>query len=134
LFAGYEWNKNNAIQLSYTYRGKYHWNILTVENDLFAPDVFDRFEANNIQIQTILADWLLKPSVNWNGFVPYLRAGIGISINKIGQVQNIDIPTGGAPLSFNNLLQGKSTTNFAWDVGLGADYYFKNCFSIGLNY
>lgn len=49
-------------------------------------------------------------------------------------VQNIDIPTGGRALSFNSFLDGKSVTNFAWDAGAGADYFFSPQFSVGLGY
>ncbi|WP_028387587.1 outer membrane protein [Legionella fairfieldensis] len=133
-FAGYEWNQNLALQFSYVYRSSYDWNMLTVEDDAnFAPDVYGQYNAGKISVQTFLFDLLLKPSVNWGGFVPYVKGGIGIGLNKIDRLQNINIPFV-SPLSYNTIVSGKSSTSFAWDAGVGADYYLTNQFNIGLGY
>lgn len=141
VFLGYEWNPNVAFAFDYSYRGNYNWSILTVENTLVVdpnlapyPDVYDRYKAGPIRIQTFLFDMLLKPAVNWGGLMPYIKGGIGLSINNISYLQNIDVPYSTNQLSFNNTQSGKSTNNFAWDVGLGADYYLTQKLSVGLAY
>lgn len=134
VFIGYQWNSNIAFQFDYSYRGNYNWGVLAVESVLALPDLYDRYQANQIKIQTFLFDLVLKPSTNWGGFVPYVKGGIGASYNQMSQIHNIDIPVGDHALSFDSFIQGKSVTSFSWDAGLGVDYYFNNRLSIGLGY
>lgn len=135
VFVGYKWNQNVAVQFDYSYRGNYNWNTLVTEADsVFAPSIYYRFKAGNIQIQTFLIDLSLKPSVNWGGLVPYIKMGIGASYNKNNGLLVINIPVGGNALSENSLVTGKYNTNVAWNAGLGADYYFNNQFSISFGY
>lgn len=123
------------MQFSYVYRGGYDWNLSATEDDFAnSPNVYDRYYATGIQIQTFLFDLILKPSVNWGGFVPYVKGGIGAAYNKIGAVKNVDVAFAGRPVSFNTRLDGASTTSFAWDAGVGANYYFNQKFSVGLGY
>lgn len=78
---------------------------------------------------------VLRPSVEWGGFVPYVKGGIGVASNRIKGLQNIDIPARRNDLnSYNTLTDARTTTNFAWDAGVGADYFFNEKFSVGLGY
>ncbi len=124
-----------AFQFSYDYRNGFDWNILSTEPSLFNPDIFDRYKASAIKVQTFLFDMVLKPTVEWGGFVPYIKGGIGIASNKINWVQNYDITTPFFPSrTFNTIIAGKTTTNFAWDAGVGANYFVNSQFTVGLGY
>ncbi|WP_131780950.1 outer membrane protein [Legionella gresilensis] len=137
LFAGYTFNPNLAFQFTWDYRSGYNYDLhaaygLDVEN----PNYFlqDRYEARGIKIQTFLFDMILKPAVNWGGFVPYVKGGVGVAYNKIKTLRNVEIPFNGTELSYDTFIHGDSETSFAWDAGVGADYFFTNNLSIGLGY
>jgi opacity protein-like surface antigen len=65
------------------------------------------------------------------GFVPYVKAGIGLSINSIGALHNFGYYNGG---NYQTYLSGATTTSFAWDAGIGTNYYFNDKLSVGLGY
>ncbi|KTD16572.1 outer membrane protein [Legionella jordanis] len=132
-FLGYQWNPNVSFQFSYDYRKGYDWNIPAAEEPSITDTIYDRYEGGDITIQTFLFDLILKPNVDWGGFIPYIKGGIGAAHNKITGIQNIGIPIFGAPLTVNLLVDGNSSTNFAWDAGVGANYTFDH-FGVGLGY
>lgn len=128
-FLGYQVNDNMDLSLNYDYRGGYQWEILSSLPNFGVPS--EIFQVKNISIQTLLLNVILKPSVNWGGFVPYVNAGLGLAFNKLGTLQNTDIAT---VHTYNTLLQGRSTTNFAWDAGVGADYRFWKKMHLAFGY
>lgn len=137
VFIGYNWRPGLAFQFSYDYRNGYDWTILAAEDSsLYSPDVYDRFTTSSIKIQTFLFDVILKPTVEWGGFVPYVKGGIGIASNKIKRLQNIDQPTrhNNHELTFNIVTAGKTATSFAWDAGVGVDYFVNDKISVALGY
>ena len=56
--------------------------------------------------------------------VPYLTAGIGIGINKAGELQE----------TYFQQRKGKNKTNLIWNIGAGAQYIINECFAIDLWY
>ncbi|RST70090.1 outer membrane protein [Candidatus Aquarickettsia rohweri] len=84
----------------------------------------------------------------FNGFTPYLTAGVGVSRNKLkNSAQSGVTPpagnTGGfnlankpiaAPGSTASSSNSKTKTNFAWNVGLGAMYNIDPEFAVDLTY
>lgn len=135
VLLGYQWTSNVAFQFNYAYRNGYNWNILGTETITnLAPVIYDSYFADTINIQTFIFDLKLMPSVNWGGFIPYTKGGVGFAINKIDGLRNIDIPYNGAPLGFNTVIKGDSSTNFSWDAGVGTEYYFNNKLNLGLGY
>ncbi|WP_058535389.1 outer membrane protein [Legionella saoudiensis] len=134
-FVGYDWNQNVSLQFGYAYRSGYSWRIDGNSGADFSNDPFETYEARGIKIQTYLVDLILKPTVDWGGFVPFVKGGIGVSSNKIGSFADFDVPTYVNPVqSFNTVVDGHTSTNFAWDAGLGADYFFNKNFSLGFSY
>ncbi|KTC88700.1 porin family protein [Fluoribacter dumoffii] len=136
-FIGYQYNPNVAVQFTWDYRSGYdyflHASYGVVPTD---PNLYleDQFSADDINIQTFLFDLILKPTVNWGGFVPYVKGGIGFAYNQIGTLRNVQHTFFGNPVTYDMRISGDSVTSFAWDAGVGADYFFNNKFSIGLGY
>lgn len=133
-FVGYNWNENLAVQFGYAYRNHYNWAIDGNDSAGYPDDPYELYQAKGITIQTYLFDLLLKPSGSWGGFIPYIKGGIGVATNRIGALQDVDIPVSGNPVSFNSIIRGHTSTNFAWDAGVGADYFVTNQVSIGFGY
>lgn len=133
LFLGYNYNPNLAVQFTWDYRRGYDYNLHTSYGGDFGRDYLeDRFETRgNINVQTFLFDLVLKPSLNWGGFVPYVKGGIGLSYNEMGTFRNVDLAT---PPTFDTNVSGATRTSFAWDAGVGADYMINHNTSIGLGY
>jgi len=127
-YVGLRFNPNVSADLGYDFRGQYHWDrISTLDGTLGvnpARQVGERYIAHNIRIQTLLLAVNLNPDVNWGGFIPYVTAGVGAAWNRIGSFENTDIatPSRVIPTTFDILVSGKTTTNFAWKVGVGVDY------------
>jgi opacity protein-like surface antigen len=128
-FVGYQVDSNVGFSLNYDYRGNYKWEILSslpnfgVQNEIY--------HTEHISIQTLLANIILTPDVNWGGFKPYVNAGIGLAVNSLGTIQNVEILNNP---SFNIYVPGKRTTNFSWDAGVGADYAFTPMFHLNFGY
>ncbi|KTD31674.1 OmpA-like transmembrane domain protein [Legionella moravica] len=138
LFAGYIINPNVALQLSWDYRSGYDYNLqATYGIDANDPNYFaqDRFQTlGDIKIQTFLFDLILKPEVNWGGFVPYVKGGVGLSYNQMGTLRNVQMAFNSNSVAYDIRLAGDSVTSFAWDAGVGVDYFFNSNVNIGLGY
>ncbi|KTD72930.1 outer membrane protein [Legionella tucsonensis] len=136
-FVGYQYNPNVAVQFTWDYRSGYdyflhsNYGINPADPNFYLED---HFEADDIDVQTFLFDLILKPTVNWGGFVPYVKGGIGFAYNQIGTLRNVQHTFGGNPITFDTRIPGDSVTSFAWDAGVGADYFFNEKISIGLGY
>ena len=76
----------------------------------------------------------MKPTVNWGGFVPYVKGGIGLAYNQISNAQDKPLVVKGQTPLFTTVYLGDSITSLSWDAGVGADYFFNEKFSIGLGY
>ncbi|STX55622.1 Adhesin/invasin protein PagN [Legionella beliardensis] len=137
LFAGYAYNPNLAFQFTWDYRSGYNYDLQAAYGiDAEDPNYFiqDRYEAQGIKIQTFLFDMILKPTVNWGGFVPYVKGGVGVAYNKIKNLRNVEITFNNTEQNFDLFIPGESETSFAWDAGVGANYFFTDSLSIGLGY
>lgn len=135
-FLGYQYNPNVAIQFTYDYRTGYDYTFVAqygLDPDLnYLEDSFETL--GNINVQTFLFDLYLKPTVNWGGFVPYVKGGIGIGYNEMPVLRDVDFPMSGIAPTFDTLYRTNTVTSFAWDAGVGADYYFTDQISFGMSY
>ncbi|EDV18602.1 hypothetical protein TRIADDRAFT_62899, partial [Trichoplax adhaerens] len=84
----------------------------------------------------------------FNGFTPYLTAGVGVSRNKLKN--NVSSSSGGGTATLSSTTpagkktgagkivtvgsDSKTKTNFAWNVGLGAMYNIDPEFAVDLTY
>ena len=64
----------------------------------------------------------------YNNIIPYVSAGIGVSINNAGRLTET---ISGEP---DQYLNSKKTTNFIWNIGIGIQYYFKQNIVLDLEY
>lgn len=135
VFLGAQYNPNVAFQFTYDYRGGYSLfnnnNLGYNWSDVVSEAYSEYYSAQSIKFQSFLFDMILNPEVNWGGFVPYVKAGIGLSINSIGALHNFGYYNGS---SYKTFLDGATITSFAWDADIGANYYFNDKFSVGLGY
>lgn len=133
VFVGYQHNANLALQFTYDYRGGYSlYKNLKSWNNLAQAEEYYYIKANGISFQSFLFDLILSPDVSWGGFVPYVKGGIGLSLNAIGTRHG---PSRGLLGNANDThIFGTSTTSFSWDVGIGANYCLTDKLSIGLGY
>lgn len=134
-FIGYQYNPNVAVQFTWDYRSGYdyflHASYAVIPTD---PNFYleDHFEADDIDVQTFLFDLILKPTVNWGGFVPYVKGGIGFAYNQMGNLRNVQHTFSGNTITYDTRIHGDSATSFAWDAGVGADYFFNEKSALGL--
>jgi opacity protein-like surface antigen len=134
LFLGYQFNPNLALQLTYDHRNQFNWSVPVDSSTLFPEDPMELYVLHGIRIQTFFVDLKLAPSVCWNGFVPYVKAGIGASRNRVDYLQDIDIPRKENPVTFDTRIDGDTLTKFAWNAGAGVDYYFNRQLAINVAY
>lgn len=135
VFLGYQFNPNVAFQFTYDYRGGYSLfvnnNLGFTQTDTILNSYQEYYSAQGIKFQSFLYDMILSPEVDWGGFVPYVKAGIGFSINTIGTLQNFGYYNNAG---YRTYLNGETSTSFAWDAGVGVNYFFNDKLSIGLGY
>ncbi|ASQ45176.1 outer membrane protein [Legionella clemsonensis] len=138
LFVGYQYNPNIAFQFTWDYRSGYDYYLhASYGVDATDPNYYleDRYETlGDINIQTFLFDLFLRPAVNWGGFVPYVKGGIGLAYDEMSTLRNVQHTFSGNPITYDTRIPGDSVTSFAWDAGVGADYFFNDKLSIGLGY
>jgi len=129
---GYQFNPIISAEFSYDYRGKFRSiRAYGPTTDTTHGEVYS---INCISSQTVMANMQLSPDVSWGGFVPYILGGIGVAINKTGELRNYDVYNQAVPISFDTRLRGKTCHSFAWQVGLGAHYLLSKHWQIGLGY
>lgn len=133
LFIGYRYNTNVAFQFTYDYRGGYSLfdNNNLGYNSIDESTYQEYYSAQGIQFQSFIYDMILSPEVNWGGLVPYVKAGIGFSINRMGNLHNFGYYNNA---EYKVYLNGETTTAFAWDAGIGTNYFFNDKVSVGLGY
>ena len=113
---GYNINDYVGLNLNYDYRNNFSWEVSGTYPNI-GLDNLDYY-AKKIQIQTLFANIELSPQVNWGDVKPYINGGLGLAANKVFDVKtlNPDIP-----VTYLDV-RGHRSINFAWNVGLGADY------------
>lgn len=131
---GYQFNPTIGIEAAYNYRGKFD----SIRGYAQTTDALhgEIFSINCISFQTVMFNLNLLPEVSWGGFVPYVTSGIGVAINKTGELRNYDVFNQSVPISFDTRLRGKTCKSFAWQTGVGVHYTFfqKWRFELGYRY
>jgi opacity protein-like surface antigen len=82
-------------------------------------------KSSKVKSLNLMAN-LFVDAGEFNGFKPYLVVGLGMASNKTASVTSID--------NKNNLLKGKTKTNFAWKIGLGTRYALNEQLDLDLRY
>lgn len=104
-----EWNMHSQSEKDHTY------TIAGIGN----TDV-----TNNIGIQSVFLNAYFDLH-NSSKFTPYVGAGVGVSFVDVEATLN-----GGIDYT----IEEKTTTNFAWNVGVGVAYAFTSNLSLDLSY
>lgn len=135
-FVGYQLNPNVGLQLTFDHRNSFSWTVPVNAAASFPDEPFEEYSLHDIEISTLFADLKLAPSVCWNGFVPFVKAGIGWSRNKSGELRDVNIPNGffNTEVSFDTHVASNTENDFAWNAGVGVDYYFNRCISATFAY
>ena len=133
LFLGYHVNDSMRLEINYDYRNHFNWEISAPYLNTNDPPVYVNYLANNIQIQTLFMNIKFYPLVNWGQFTPYVNAGLGASFNQSGKVELSILNFFDAPAN-SAYIEGGSSTNFAWNVGVGMDYAIINQLHFTLGY
>ena len=137
---GYAINKNIAFDLAYNRRGNFNF-----ENGFTAPPgtiatapLGEIYKYNDINSNAFTFNATLFPSISSEKFKPFVSAGIGVSINKLGSLNNFNIidanPAQPVPLNYNVQLDGANKTSFTWQIGAGLDYSIIEHLDFGLGY
>lgn len=117
---GFHINPNVAVDVAYNHRGNFSSDrVFPITRRL---SVGEEIIFRDISANSYFADLTLNPTVCWGGFTPYVSAGIGLSRNKIGSLQDRELFTSSLPQNFDILVPGKSVNSFAWQAGIGVDY------------
>lgn len=135
-FVGYQFTPNIGLQLTFDHRNEFTWTVPVSSASSFPDSPFEEYSAHDIESSTLFVDLKLAPSVCWNGFVPFVKAGLGLSRNKSGEVRDVYVPNAffDTDLLFDLRLEGDTETEFAWNAGVGVDYYFNKCLSANISY
>lgn len=135
-FVGYQFSPNLGLQLTFDHRNEFTWTVPVSSASSFPDSPFEQYSVHDIEASTLLVDVKFAPSVCWNGFVPFVKAGLGVSRNKTGELRDVYIPNNffDATLLFDQRTPGDKETEFAWDAGVGVDYYFNKCISANVAY
>jgi len=137
-FVGYNVNSSISFDLTYDYRGDYQYiqsdSIRTVGG--FAGSSGEQYNIPTITIQTVIFGMNLTPAESWGGFKPYVAAGIGFAVNKLGTMQDQDLSNSntGYISQYNVMVSGHTQTSFAWKAGVGATYAYNDNFHFNLGY
>ena len=115
-YIGYNVNENLSFNINYDYRSGFDWQVPVSYGTPGSAGVI--FFTNNIKIQTAFVNFILNPSVNWGGLMPYVNGGVGFAVNDVGVIHDFVLDNSSNGVNYN----GKSVTNFAWNAGLGVDY------------
>lgn len=134
-FIGYHVTDTLGVSLNYDYRDQYNWEVLSRKGTELGST--ETYKAD-ISIQTLLVNLVLNANGSWNGFTPYVNAGIGAAFNRLGNFNNASVSSPGSshiPTNvFNYTSADNSTTSFAWDAGVGIDYALTNKTHLTLGY
>lgn len=121
LAFGYDFNATFDMPI----RTEFEWNMHSQsekEETYAITGIGNTKVTNNIGIQTLFINAYFDFH-NASQFTPYFGAGIGVAF--------VDVE---ATLNENHTIEEKTTTNVAWNVGLGVAYAFTSSLSLDLNY
>lgn len=82
---------------------------------------------SEVQSQSVMANLKYHIKTDVLPFTPYLIGGAGVSYNKI---KNVDSTTVMGPDTMTSIFQGKTTTSFAWQAGVGGLYALSDSFDL----
>lgn len=96
------------------------------------PGAKASYQIDIVNIQTLMANvwWDFR---NSTAFTPYVGGGIGLSFIHAKGDMSLDLPnTPGTPYSGD--LGGRTTTNFAWQLGAGCAWNITDTVALDLGY
>lgn len=96
--------------------------------DALQPTIFTNTYKYQLQSDVVLFDQAFE-IIRWNNFAPYLHTGIGIAQNSVTQYQEVD-----GDYITNYQFANKSTTGFAYVLGLGVDYKLNRHWNVTVAY
>lgn len=96
--------------------------------DAVQPALFTNTYKYQLQSDVVLFDQAFE-LVRWKNFTPYLHTGIGIAQNSVTQYQEVD-----GDYITNYQFANKSTTGFAYVLGLGIDYKLNRHWNLSVAY
>lgn len=111
---GYQYNEHFRTDLGFEYRGKY--DIKNKEGDLSGKLNSYAFMLNGYY-----------DIVNYNGFTPFVGAGIGWAENKTSSVADVES-------DFSGTISNGTRKNFAWKLIAGTKYTINSSFDINAQY
>lgn len=124
--AGYQFNDWLRADAIVEYRGKADFSALD-HYTLGADEGTNEYDGAK-------SEWLLMANAyvdlgNYNGFVPYVGAGLGASRNTISRLTDVNVPTAGVAYA-----NDRSTWNLAWALHAGIGYQVTDRMTVELGY
>lgn len=110
---GYRFNRHLRADLTTNYAGGYELDDADQAGRTYSGDVDAWTTLLNLYLEYPVGDWS-----------PYLIAGAGISRNKTGTVSRTGLAS----------LEGDTTTEFAWQAGLGVGHAVAPSWTLDLGY
>lgn len=111
---GYRYNPNFRGDFTVTYRSNFKYSGLNATQDK---------ETQKIQSTAFMLN-AYYDILNYQGFTPYLMAGVGSAYNKAGKFTQQGIAS----------VKGASKNQLAWQVGLGAQHEITKNIAADLGY
>lgn len=111
---GYRFNRHFQVDVTSSYAPSHELNDTDAGGSRWKADIDVWTSFVNLYFDYPLGDWS-----------PYLTAGAGVSRNRLGSVTR-------SPGSLT--IDGKTTTEFAWQAGAGLGYTFSPNWSLDLGY
>ena len=127
LYVGYIFNPKISADISYNHRGKFSWKKWF---DL-PPNNTRQRKIDKIVNSTLMLNIYYSPQFNDKVIKPYINAGIGASRNKVGKMDSITYPSW--PVG-PGAIEGKTTTSFAWQIGVGTDITINQHVALNAGY
>lgn len=127
LQLGYRFNKDIRAELAFNrfHEFKYE-NILKGTNVNTGAHVMNEYYTQEVSANAVFANFYFDINSS-RKFIPYVNAGLGISINKAGDFMlevRDGIDDSGKPFEIppNTIGKGNTKSRFAWNVGAGLSY------------
>ena len=131
---GYVFTPNFSLGLSYDWIGNYKYDKFYSSTSASSDSFGDGYYDDGIHFQPLLATLRLNPSTGFGGIIPFMEVGAGVSFNNSGDFNSFNLTPSGSPNSYNDIINNKTMTNFAWKAGLGVDYGFHNHYHFIVGY
>lgn len=126
---GYKFHENFRTDFSVDYRSSFENDYTTTEVD----DGITYTTTNKIKVKSLvyMANFYYDMDT-MSGFTPYVTTGLGVARNS---TNNYIANTRGSDGTFDsNVYPKKTTTDFAWKIGLGSKYEINQDFDFDLRY